>query len=103
MVQVTQVRTERGLGLHDDFVGLAEFIEVIDIQGAHLGLQGHKYLIERNPEVLRLNTVYIDEVLRHISAVGTEYALQARRLVTIDNNIIEHSGQFRRWPGQRIL
>ena len=69
MVQITQVCTERGLGLHDNLVGLAEFIEVIDVQGAHLGLQGHKYLIERHPEVLRLNTVYIDKILRHIGAV----------------------------------
>jgi len=89
VIEVGQVCPVGCRCLHHHMIGLAKLVEIVDVQGAHLRLQGNENFIQRDAQVLRLQTIYVNEVLRNIRPVRAEHTLQVGVLVAFHHQCID--------------
>src|SRR5258708_1213760 len=74
-------RPKGSVGLCDHLVRATEFVEVVDVLGAEVDLQGREEIIETNVELLCLVAVDIREELRHVDLESGELTGECRRLI----------------------
>ncbi len=78
VLQVSDHRAIRRVGLNEDAIGPIEVIEVIDVERAEVDLERVEDVAERNAERFRLLAIDIDHELRAVVAEGRKDRAQVR-------------------------
>ena len=102
LVDILRGHAEGGVGLEEDAEGAAKEVEIVDVEGPQVGLEGEEEVGQAHPQGLGLLAVDVEKDLRRLGAEGGHGAPQARVLVGVDDEALEGLGQFLRGLARQV-
>ena len=96
LVDILGGHAEGGVGLEEDPEGAAKEVEIVDVEGPQVGLEGEEEVGQAHPQGLGLLAVDVEEDLRRLGTESGHGAPQPRVFIGMDDEALEGLGQFLR-------